>query len=318
MAMQADQLAAAFTALPGVHVHRARDEADAVAHLAASDAALLGGVQGAYTPALAAAIAKSPRLAWVQLLSTGMDAIEQHGLAPHVQLTGIGASGAIPVAEHAIALLLALARQLPQWVRQGPQGSWDRSAARHLRTLEGLRLAIAGTGGIGQAAAQRARAFAMQVIGVNRSGSNPDPHLFDEVAQIRDLHAVLATCDALLIALPLTAETRHLFNAPAWRAAKPGLLVVNVGRGALIDTPALLAELAAGQVGGAGLDVTDPEPLPPEHALWQHPNVLISPHVAGGGSPASLRRICALVTDNLGRHTRGEPLLHPIKHGGAP
>ena len=112
--------------------------------------------------------------------------------------------------------------------------------------------------------------------------------------------------------MPLANDTQGLFGAREWAACKRGALMVNVGRGAVVDTDALLAALQAGQLAGAGLDVTEPEPLPDGHPLWTAPGVLVSPHVGGAGSQAGLDRLAALVQENIRRFRSGEPLLHAV------
>ncbi len=315
---QGEAVRAALAGMDGVRLLCAATEAEAIALLPLADAALFAGAGAGYTAELAQAVRLTPRLRWLQSLSTGIDGIEKHGLPAHVVLSGIGDAGAAVVAEHALALLLALARGLPHAMRQAEQGQWDRQIAARLRSLEDMRLGVLGCGGIGQATALRARAFGMACTGVNRGGINPAPELFDTVLPMARLHEALAACDALVVALPLTAQTRGVLDAAAWRACKSGVLVVNVGRGALIDSDALLAALDARQVGAAGLDVTDPEPLPADSPLWRRPDVLITPHIAGGGSAAGLRRLAGVVAANVQRFMRGEPVQPQLRRAAQP
>jgi phosphoglycerate dehydrogenase-like enzyme len=126
------------------------------------------------------------------------------------------------------------------------------------------------------------------------------------------MHEALAQADALAISFPLTNDTRGLFGAREWAACKRVALVVNVGRGAVIDTDSLVAALREGQLAGAGLDVTDPEPLPDGHPLWTTPGVLVSPHVGGAGSEAGLKRLAGLVQENIRRFREGEGLLNVV------
>lgn len=315
--MQAQAVEEALAGLQGVRLLCARDEAQAIALLPQADAALFAGAGPGYTAALAAAVRQAPRLRWVQALSTGVDGMQAHGLPGHVTLSGIGDAGASVVAEHAVAMLLALARQLPLAVRQGDAGRWDRQFAPQLRSLEDMRLCLVGCGAIGLATARRAQGFGMACIGVNRSGTNPDARLLDTVYPMARLHEALAQCDAVAVSLPLTDHTRGVMGAAQWQACKPGVLVVNVGRGPVLDTAGLLQALDAGQVRGAALDVTDPEPLPAGHPLWGRPDVLITPHIAGGGSAAVLRRVCAVVAANVQRVVRGEAPQLQITLGSA-
>ena len=308
------QRAALADGLRSLHIDliEAGDEAAAIAALERADAALLAGVGSGYTAALAAAVRRAPRLRVVQLLATGTEGLERHGVPPHISVADVGQAMAAVVAEHAMALMLALARRIPEAALQGSRGVWNRPAVMAgLGSLEGRTLCLAGFGRIGQEIARRARAFGMRCIAVNRSGRNDAPELADEVLPIGLLPQALGRTDVLAISLPDAPGTRGLFDAQMWAACRPGALVVNVGRGAVVDTDALVAALASGQIAGAGLDVTEPEPLPDGHPLWAARGALITPHVAGGGSPKSLERLSALIAENLSRFAAGQPLLHP-------
>jgi phosphoglycerate dehydrogenase-like enzyme len=248
----------------------------------------------------------APRLRWVQLPTMGYDPVEAHGIPPGVTVTSAGDAYAPTVAEHAVAMLLALLRHIPAAVRNGLERRWDQSGARGIGTLHGATVAVVGFGNIGREVAVRLRGFGAGVIAVTRSGG-ADP-LADESAKSADLSAVLARSDAVVLAVPLNAQTRHLIDAAALAALPPHAIVVNVARGGVVDHDALRTALAEGRLGGAGLDVTEPEPLPPDDALWSMPNVLITPHVAGYGGDVAPRRILGLIERNLGHFTAGRPL----------
>jgi phosphoglycerate dehydrogenase-like enzyme len=301
---------------PGIELIAATNEAEAVAAMAHADVALFAGVGGGYPPALAQAVHAAPRLRWLQLLSTGQEALDQHGVPPQVTVTSVGNSSAAVVAEHAMALLLALVRQLPDAAVQGRQEKWDRGLAARIGSVEGQVLCLAGYGRIGKELAMRALAFGMKCIAVNRSGRNDAPELAQAVFPVERLHEALAQADAIAISLPLARDTRGLFGAREWAACKRGARVVNVGRGAVIDTDSLVAALQSGQLAGAGLDVTDPEPLPDGHPLWTAPGVLVTPHVGGAGSPAGLQRLAELVLENVRRFKAGEPLTNTVDLAG--
>ena len=290
----------------------AANEAEAIAALPRADMAMFAGVGFAYGPALAQAVREAPRLRWVQLLSTGHEALEQHGVPAHLTVTGVGNSSAGVVAEHAMALLLALARRIPEAAVQGQRGKWDRSLAANVTSLEGKTLCLAGYGRIGKETARRAQAFGMRCIAVNRSGRNDTPELAQQVFPMERMHEALAQSDAVAISFPLAKDTQGLFGAREWAACKRGAFIVNVGRGAVIDTDSLVAALQQGQLAGAGLDVTQPEPLPDGHPLWTLPGVLVSPHVGGAGSAAGLQRLAQLVQENIRRFRSDEPLLHTV------
>jgi phosphoglycerate dehydrogenase-like enzyme len=250
-----------------------------------------------------------PRLRWVQLPTMGYDPVELHGVPAGVAVTTAGDAYAPTVAEHALTLLLALVRRLPEAVRNAEQHRWDQSGATAIGTLHGATIAVVGFGNIGREIAVRLRGFGARVVAVTRSG-RPDP-LADEVIAADRLHDALARADAAVLAVPLNAQTRHLIDARALAALRPHALLINIARGGVVDQTALTAALTEGRLGGAGLDVTDPEPLPPDDPLWTLPNALITPHVAGYGGDVAPRRILALVERNLRNFIDGRPLESP-------
>ncbi|NML46182.1 D-2-hydroxyacid dehydrogenase [Ramlibacter sp. G-1-2-2] len=298
---------------PDFELVAAASEAEAIEGLARADAMLLAGVGNGYSAALAQAVHAAPRLRWLQLLSTGQEALEQRGVPQQVTVTGVGNSSAAVVAEHAMALLLALGRRIGEAAVNGQRGRWDRALAARITSLEGMTLCLAGYGRIGKEIAKRAQAFGMRCIAVNRSGRNDAPELADTVYPVSQLREALAQSDAVAISFPLTDDTRSLFGVGEWAACRKGALVVNVGRGATVDTDALVGALHSGHIAGAGLDVTDPEPLPDGHPLWTAPGALITPHIGGGGSTAGLQRLGALVLDNVRRFRAGAELQHRVE-----
>jgi phosphoglycerate dehydrogenase-like enzyme len=250
-----------------------------------------------------------PRLRWVQLPTMGYDPVELHGVPSGVTVTTAGDAYAPTVAEHALTLLLALVRRIPEAVRNAERHRWDQSGARAIGTLHGATVAVVGFGNIGREIAVRLRGFGARVVAVSRNG-RPDP-LADEVVAADRLFDALGRSDAVVLAVPLNAQTRHLIDARALAAMQPHALLINIARGGVIDQPALATALAEGRLGGAGLDVTDPEPLPPDDPLWTLPNALITPHVAGYGGDVAPRRILALVERNLRNFIEGRPLESP-------
>jgi phosphoglycerate dehydrogenase-like enzyme len=247
---------------------------------------------------------------WLHFLTAGREGFDAVGIPAGVAVT-YAAGGASPaVAEHAMALLLALGRRVPEMLAQQALGRWDRAPATRASSLEGKTMAIVGFGHIGRELAGRARPFGAKIIGLSRS-PKPDP-LLDEAQPLSELHAVLARSDVVVIAIALTAQTRHLFDRAAFAAIKPGAHLVNVARGGVVDHGALIEALTSGKLGGAGLDVTDPEPLPDGDPLWSCPNLILSPHYAGGGSAATLTRLAGGAAENLRRFAAGGPLLNQI------
>ncbi|MDD7973080.1 D-2-hydroxyacid dehydrogenase [Roseinatronobacter alkalisoli] len=281
---------------------------DSVARYAPQlDGLITGGGETSYSQVVADTLrSKALRLEWIQLTSAGHDALARFGVPDRVALTNNGGGFDKPVAEHAMALLLGLSHSLPAALDRTALPRWDRARAQPAFCLDGRCLAIIGLGGIGREVAHRARAFGMSVIGVTRSG-RPDPAAH-EVAPATKLHEVLSRADAVVLCAPLTPDTLHLLNAQSLAACRRGALVVNVGRGKLIDTDALMDALASGQIGGAALDVTDPEPLPDDHPLWMKQNVVITPHVAPAGCPLAVQSIAEHIRKNALRFAGNLPL----------
>jgi phosphoglycerate dehydrogenase-like enzyme len=284
---------------------------DAAMHRELADADALWTWPTFYDAALVQVLERcSPRLRWVQLPTMGYDPVELHGVPAGVTVTSAGDAYAPTVAEHAVAMLLALVRQIPAAVRNSADGNWDQSGARQIGTLHDATVAVVGFGNIGREVARRLRGFGARVVSVTRSG-NADP-LADESATANKLYDVLGRSDAVVLAVPLNARTRHLLDARALAALPAHAIVINIARGGVIDHAALRDALSAGKLGGAGLDVTEPEPLPAGDPLWRMPNVLVTPHVAGYGGDVAPRRILALFERNVAAFKDGRPLESPV------
>ncbi len=298
----------ALAARHGVEAVTAGDGEEMRRELADADA--LWAWPAFYDAELVALLAQHrPRLRWVQLPTMGYDPVELHGVPHGVTVTTAGDAYAPTVAEHAMTLLLALERKLPEAVRNAGRHRWDQAHATSIGTLHDATVVVVGFGNIGHEVAKRLRGFGARVVAVTRSG-RPDP-LADEVFPADRMLDAFARADAVVVAVPLNAQTRHLIDARALAALQPHALLVNIARGGIVDQAALTAALAEGKLGGAGLDVTDPEPLPPDDPLWALPNALITPHVAGYGGDVAPRRILALVERNLRNFIEGRPLESP-------
>jgi len=198
---------------------------------------------------------------------------------------------------------VALARHFPTLLQNMAAKRWQRPPGLPM-ALEGRTLLIIGLGHIGRAIAARAKAFEMTVIATTRT-PRPDP-LCSEVHPLSDLPELLPRADAIAVAIALSPETRQLIGARELARCKPGALLVNVARGAIVDTEAMRKALISGRLGGAGLDVTDPEPLPPDNPLWEAPHLIISPHMSAMGSPLTEQRLASGIADNLERYIKGE------------
>ena len=255
------------------------------------------------------ALAMAPALRLLQMTSAGVDKLDPAVWQQVTVCNGNGIS-AEPIAEHVIMALLMLARNAPRLVRSQQQHLWDRGVGG--REIAGMTLAIVGMGAIGGAVARRARALGLRVLAVRRSAaSGGTDDLADEVCPPGALLDVLARADAVVLATPLTAETRGMIGAEELAAMRPGSYLINVARGAVVDEPALIAALARGQLGGAALDVFWQEPLQPESPLWELENAIITPHSATRSDHSS-ERMAAFVCANLRRYLDGEPLQNVV------
>ncbi|MEJ7761209.1 MAG: D-2-hydroxyacid dehydrogenase [Thermomicrobiales bacterium] len=258
-------------------------------------------------------VQNAARLRWVQAMSAGVEHFPAETLKERgIVVTNSSGAHAINIGEHVLAMMLAFARQLPLLVREQDQRRWDAHEMRQrVFELEGQTLLVLGAGQIAEAVATRATGFGMRVVGVRRRGDQPSPPGFAEVATFDGLDDLLPTADHVAVCVPLTAATRHMLDARRIGLMKPGAHIFNIGRGAVIDQEALIAALGSGQIAGAGLDVTDPEPLPAESPLWAMPNVLITSHTSGA-SPRYFDRALAIASDNITRWQTGQPLRNVV------
>jgi phosphoglycerate dehydrogenase-like enzyme len=298
---------------PTVLNHLGRDTADAIAAGVPgarvvdvpADGAVPDDVRGEVlltlpwgTPNLGDVVARD--VGWVHSLSTGVDKFPIDALPDDVTLTCSRGASAVPIAEFVLAAMLAFEKQLPTvWVREPP----ERWAMADLGGLEGRTLGLIGAGGIGTEVARRALAFGMQVCFVRRTDTAPPLAAMERCS----LAQMLPAADHLVVAAPSTPATRQLLGAEALAGVKPGVHVVNVSRGSLIDQVALLDALDDGRVARATLDVADPEPLPSGHPLYAHPRVRLSPHVSWS-APGALSRLVDRFVANLRSYVAGQPL----------
>jgi phosphoglycerate dehydrogenase-like enzyme len=247
------------------------------------------------------------RLRYYHSIGAGVDAILTPELvASDVILASEKGEVGIHLAEHAMALLLGLTRGLHTALRT-PDYTLREPIRREQWELYDKTLGIVGFGGTGHAVAQRAGAFGMRLLAVDIEDVPPALGV-KEVWKTDRMPQLLGESDVVVICLPLTKATRHLFSRDLFRRMRRHAILVNVTRGAIVYGDDLLAALDEGLIGGAGLDVTDPEPLPAGHKLWTHPRAIVTPHTAGG-SPRRAGRVIATFIENLGRLRDRRPLL---------
>jgi len=269
------------------------------------------GVDGRY--ASPEFLAAAPNLVWVQAMSAGVDRYLGNAALMEkdsIVLSNMQGVHGPAIADHALGMLLTLTRDLRAYAKEQDAGRWNPGGSGSATALEGRTMLVVGLGGIGTEIAQRAAGFGMRVIATRRSDA-PGPAYVEKVGRNEDLLAMLPEADVVAIAVPLTPETAGMFGAEAFAAMKPGAILINIARGKVVDTEAMLEALRSGRLAGACLDVTDPEPLPAGHALWSMPGVLITPHVASDAELTN-ERSWALLRENLRRFAAGEPLYNVV------
>lgn len=276
-------------------------------------AQVLYGIPGEQPAQLARTLRANPALEWVQLMPAGgggqvKGAELTREELDRVRFTTTAGVHAVPLAEWSEFGLLAGFKSLPRLQEAQRAHEWVESRWV-MRRLEGSRVLVVGLGSIGRLVAERLAPQGVRVAGTSRRDVEVEG--VEEVIHPRDLIARIGDFDGIIVTLPGTDETRHLVGAEALAATRPGVTIVNVGRGTVIDQEALTRHLRTGRVGFAALDVTDPEPLPADSVLWDLPNVLISPHTA-----ALSDREDALIADlfarNATKYLDGEPLINPV------
>jgi len=306
--------------IPATHVEELRTRFPHITFLHSltreSDIELAAGADAAFAIVLSKdALAGATRLQWLHCSGHAVGHFPLVDLAARgIVVTNSRGIQAVPIAEHVMACLLALARKLPETLRDQQERVWRPNtyvgeASPWL--LAGRTIGVIGAGTIGEAIALRAKAFGMHVIGMRRTPARGIPAGFDEVAGPAERDRLLAAADVAVLAAPLTAETHRLLDAEAIAAMKPGAIVVNVARGQLIDEGALAEALEAGRLGGAVLDVFTSEPLASDSPFWSLPNVIVTPHNSGFRT-GHFDAVIDLFAENLKRFERGVELLNRV------
>jgi phosphoglycerate dehydrogenase-like enzyme len=306
MGADAERVAWMQPAAPGVKLVAAPERTDAVREAADADAVI-----GECVPEV---IQAGPRIRWVQRMYAGVErciaipAFAERGIV----LTNMQKVAGSVMAEHVTAFMFGLARGFASFVPLQARGDWDAEAVPESRMWEvkGRTMLVVGLGGIGTEVAKRANALGMTVLAIRNSGTDGPPYVA-EVGLADKLLPFAGRADVIVDTLPLTQDTKGLFDRKVFDGAKRGALFINVGRGGTVVTADLIAALRDGRLGGAGLDVTDPEPLPPDHPLWHAPNVLITPHVSAALEGNDVPR-WILAKENLRRYVAGDKLLSEV------
>lgn len=255
------------------------------------------------------ALARAGRLRWIQTLGAGMDRINPEDYR-HLTLTNASGVAAVPMAEYVIGVMLLFAKGFPYMLRRQQERAWDRRFAA--RELDGRTCGIVGMGAIGGETARRARAMGMRVLATRRSVvRRTSDDLAHELLPPAELPSLLAESDYVVLAMPLTAETRGMIGAGELAAMKRTAVLINVARGAVVDERALIAALQDGTIAGAGLDVFEREPLPADSPLWGMENVVVTPHFSAG-SDRYTDRAADMICDNLRRYLAGESLRNVV------
>ncbi len=266
--------------------------------------AILGNVEPVF-------LKQSPRLQWMQTSSAGVEPYVAPGVLPAgAALTNATGAYGLAISEHMLGMLLMIFKKLELYRDAQKEGLW--ASQGNVRSLYGATVLVLGMGDIGGSFGRLCKAMGARVIGVRRTpGAKPD--YADEVCLTADLDRLLPQADVVAATLPGTPATRGMLGRDRIGNMKPGAVVLNVGRGYVVDTEALCDALESGHLGGAGLDVTDPEPLPQGHRLWRLPTAVVTPHVSGGYHlQETHNRIIEIFAENLRRFATGEPLKNQV------
>jgi phosphoglycerate dehydrogenase-like enzyme len=290
---------------PSVHIERV-EPASLASAIGDADAVVAWGLS-------VTELAAAPKLRWLQTIGAGVeDVLIPELLARDVVVTNNSGVHAHNMAEHVFALMLAFARRLPFLMRGQIAHEWrDEAGRRGLFELHGQTLLLVGLGDIALATAKRAEAFGMAVHGFRRRPDLGSPPYVETVVGIDRLDEELSAADHVVVTLPLTSRTRGLIDGQRIARMKPTAYLYNLGRGPTIDAVALVSALRNGTIAGAGLDVTDPEPLPADSPLWDMENVIITAHTSGA-TPLYWTRALPILEENIARFEDGRPLINTV------
>ncbi|MFS0638865.1 D-2-hydroxyacid dehydrogenase [Mesobacillus foraminis] len=242
-------------------------------------------------------------LRWIQSWSAGVNSLPLERLeSRNILVTSANGVHAYPISETIFAMMLGFTRKINTYVKNQLEKKWDHSGLKH--EIHGKTIGILGVGAIGKETARIAKAFRMNVLGVRHSGK-PEEYV-DKMYTPGQLNEILPRCDYVVVTLPLTKETHHLFGREQFSRMKPSAFIINIGRGAIIDESELFLALSEGKIAGAGLDVFEEEPLGGDSPLWDMDNVIITPHTAGSTEYYTKRVIEDIFMPNLKMYLKGE------------
>jgi phosphoglycerate dehydrogenase-like enzyme len=258
-------------------------------------------------------LARAPNLKWLHTVAAGIEDFLERGFGRgNYQFTNGSGPHAIPMGEFVTLLVLMFAKEARQFLKNQERSRWERVGGRE---VYGSTAGIVGLGDVGMGAAERLKALGCRVLATRRSVAAVQRNVgpVDELLPASELPYLLRESDYVILAVPLTPETRHLINAEALRMMKPSTYLINVARGGVVDEAALIEALRTGVIAGAALDVFDTEPLPPDSPFWQMENVIVTPHISPtSGSAIFMQRHVDLFRENLRRYLAGEPLLNVV------
>ena len=297
--MQERHREALASAAPGADIRYVKSGEETAEEIRGADI-ILGNVR-------AEPLAGSARLKWLQLNSAGADRYIEPGALPEgCLLTNATGAYGLAISEHMLAMLLELMKKLHVYKDNQRQHLWKDEGG--VTSIYGAKTLVVGLGDIGSEFARRLHALGATVTGIRRHEAEKPPFV-EAVYQLDRLDTLLPDMDIVALCLPGTGETLHLFDKKRLDSMKPGSILLNVGRGSAVCTDALCQALYSGRLGGAGLDVTEPEPLPSDHPLWDAPNLVLTPHVSGFYHlPETLERIIGICIDNVRAYYAGQPL----------
>lgn len=255
-------------------------------------------------------LSRAPRLKWVQTMSAGVDRLASHEIwRSPVMITGVSGIHATPIGEFVLGFMLMFVKGAPVFFQMKQKREW----ARYMPTvLRGKTVGIIGLGAIGREIARLSKAFGMRVLATRRSAKKTGRARYvDTLYPPGQLKQLIAESDFVVVATPLTLETRGLIGEEELRSMKATAYIINIGRGSIIDEEALIKALDGKWIAGAGLDVTATEPLPPDSRLWDFDNVILSPHISGGMQDY-IKKATGLFCENLRHYLNGEKLRNVI------